>query len=184
MATVRQAADPVEVAVGLLNTWDTYADPPELLREADVLRRLLRHFGYEEAAAKVAASHVDWARNLRDRLRGAFEASSENEAVATLNEVLGETDARPRLVRSGREWRFQYGPPPDEGPEFLAPLAATALLEAIRRDGWERFGICAAGPCTCVYVDRSRNRSRRYCCQLCADRMSQAAYRARKRGRR
>jgi predicted RNA-binding Zn ribbon-like protein len=183
MDTVRQAADPVEVAVGLLNTWDTYDDPPEHLSEAEVLRRLLRRFGYDQAAAKVTEADVEWARGVRDRLRGAFEARNEDEAVATLNDVLAETDARPRLVRRGPGWRFEYGPPPGEGAAFLAPLAATALLEAIRDEGWERFGICSAGPCTCVYVDRSRNRSRRYCCQLCADRASQAAYRARKRAR-
>ena len=31
--------------------------------------------------------------------------------------------------------------------------------------------------------DRSRNRSRRYCCQLCADRIAAAAYRERAKGR-
>src|SRR5688500_2288181 len=123
MVTVRQAADPVEVAVGLLNTWDTYDDAPEHLRDADVLRRLLRSFGYHGAAAKVTEADVAWARGVRDRLRGAFEARSEDEAVATLNDVLAEADARPRLVRRGPGWRFEYGPPPEDGPAFLAPLA-------------------------------------------------------------
>ena len=56
------------------------------------------------------------------------------------------------------------------------------VLEAIRAHGWDRFGICDALPCRCVFVDRSRNRSRRYCCDLCADRATQAAARARRRG--
>ena len=35
-----------------------------------------------------------------------------------------------------------------------------------------------------VYVDRSKNRRRRYCSQLCTDRAAQAAYRGRRRGTR
>jgi predicted RNA-binding Zn ribbon-like protein len=59
-----------------------------------------------------------------------------------------------------------------------------ALLEAIQEHGWRRFGICEARPCRNVYVDRSRNRSRRYCSAACANRAAQAAHRARARGRR
>ena len=47
--------------------------------------------------------------------------------------------------------------------------------------GLTRFGRCLANPCRCVFVDRSRNRSRRYCCDLCADRANQAAARRRRR---
>ena len=65
----------------------------------------------------------------------------------------------------------------------LAPRVAAALLVAIQTEGWERFGVCDALPCRCVYLDRSRNRSRRYCCQLCADRIAAAAYRERSKGR-
>ena len=47
-----------------------------------------------------------------------------------------------------------------------------------------RFGRCAGTPCRCAFVDRSRNRTRRYCCStLCADRVAQAHYRARKKAR-
>jgi len=60
-------------------------------------------------------------------------------------------------------------------------VSSASLLEAIRDDGWERFGICDAAPCCCVYVDRSKNRRRRYCSQLCTDRAAQAAYRSRRR---
>jgi ABC-type dipeptide/oligopeptide/nickel transport system ATPase component len=65
----------------------------------------------------------------------------------------------------------------------LAPRVAAALLVAVQTDGWERFGVCDALPCRCVYLDRSRNRSRRYCSQLCADRVAAAHYRDRVKGR-
>ena len=42
-------------------------------------------------------------------------------------------------------------------------------------------GLCAASPCTNVYVDTSPNASRRYCSDRCSSRANVAAYRARQR---
>ena len=72
--------------------------------------------------------------------------------------------------------------PREESLDAAAARAALGLLEAIRDLGWQRFGRCAGEPCRCAFVDRSRNRSRRYCCELCADRVAQASYRRRKAG--
>ena len=154
------------------------------MRDLESLRRLLRRCGYERAAEEAKPEDVELTRKLRERLRGAWSAGSEDGAVALLNEILNESDPRPRLTRrADGEWRFQFGPPVEEGPAFLAPVAAVALLEAVREHGWDRFGVCDAPPCRCVYVDRTRGATRRFCCRLCADRASQAAYRARRRAR-
>jgi predicted RNA-binding Zn ribbon-like protein len=103
------------------------------------LERVLRYYGFDEAANTLSRTDLVKARRLRARLRTAFEAPDERAAAA-------------------------------------------ALLEVIRAGEWSRFGFCAAAPCCCVYLDRSKNRSRRYCCDLCADRVNQAAYRRRRRG--
>src|SRR5436190_177164 len=70
-----------------------------------------------------------------------------------------------------------------EGLAAVAAFATAGLLEAFRDLGWQRFGRCDASPCRCAYVDRSKNRTRRYCSGLCADRVAQAQYRARKKAR-
>lgn len=172
----------LELAIDLVNSWDVLASPPELLRDEGVLERWLRRLGYAAAADAVSPDDVPRLRALRDRLRGAFEAGSEDEAVAILNDVVREFSAVPQLVRSGDgAWAFDHAVSARTATEAVAPTAALALLEVIRNDGWDRFGLCAAAPCCCAFVDRSRNRSRRYCCELCADRMSQAAYRRRKK---
>jgi predicted RNA-binding Zn ribbon-like protein len=174
-------ADDLDIALGLLNTWDEYNDDPELLRDHQSLARFLRRAGYERAAERVTPEDVEPMREVRERLRRAWSAATEDEAVTALNAVLAETDPRPRLARApGGEWSFAFGPPSEEGPAFLAALSAAALLGAISEHGWERFGVCDAAPCRCVYVDRTHGRSRRFCCRLCADRASQAAYRARR----
>ena len=170
--------DPVALAVDLVNTWDELADPPELLRDTDVLQRFLRRRGFDSEAERATVGDLEATRALRDRLRATFDVDDEQTAVGLLNQVLLGSDAKPQLARDEDAWRLRWvGGPVD----VLASTAATSLLEAIRDDGWQRFGICAGAPCCCVFVDRSRNRSRRYCSSLCADRIAQAAYRRRQR---
>jgi predicted RNA-binding Zn ribbon-like protein len=53
----------------------------------------------------------------------------------------------------------------------------------VRAHGLTRLGTCGADPCTGAFVDRTKNRSKRYCCELCADRAAQRDYRARRRAR-
>ena len=175
-----QRGDGAAIAVDLVNSWDEYDDPPELL-SSRWLRRWLEWHGLDEAAAAVTEADVPRARELRDRLAEAFDAPSEEQAVAVLNRLVAELGTPPQLEPADGGWRLRAWPDEDAGIDGAAARGAVGLLESIRDLGWDRFGRCDGAPCRCVYVDRSRNRSRRYCCQLCADRMAQAAYRARLR---
>ena len=174
--------DSIGLAVGLVNTWDVLNDPPELLN-LERLRILLRWFELDEAADAATERDIEPVRKVRGRLRRAFEATEESDAVAELNAVALKAKAVPQLEPAKRGWAFRYGSGERSLATELAGRTSVALLEVIERDGWDRFGLCAAAPCCCVYVDRSRNRSRRYCCWLCADRATQAAARRRKRER-
>src|SRR5712691_8288578 len=170
----------VDLAVGLVNTWDVLDDDPEFLRDLPHLRRFLHHFGLEHEAQAARESDLRRVRALRRRIRSVFEAESEEEAVEILNGLM--TDAVPQLRTGPGGWSFAFEPRRERDlADRLGPRVASTLLEAIRAEGWERFGVCDALPCRCVFVDRSRNRSRRYCCQLCADRVAAAAYRQRSR---
>lgn len=169
-------------AIEVLNTWDTFAPDPELIDGPDVLRRFLRWAGHPELAEGVTDRDVDAFRRLRGRLRSAFEAASERDAVEELNRILADHPTVSELTRIDGVWRFQHrADRPGDIAAALAPECSIALLAAIRDHGWRRLGICSASPCTCVYFDGSRNRSRRYCSDLCNDRMSQAAHRRRAR---
>ena len=153
--------DPVRLAVDLVNTWDLLEEDPELLRDAASLRRFLSRRGYGEAPRRPSG------RDLAD--------------VRELNGVLRRSAAKPQFELAGEEWRVEWV---GRLPDSIASVTAMSLLEAIRDDGWERFGICAGAPCCCVFVDRSKNRSRRFCSDLCADRVAQALHRERRRARR
>ena len=54
-----------------------------------------------------------------------------------------------------------------------------AVARHVAEHGVARLGICASDPCRCAYVDRTRGRTRRYCCTLCNDRAAARAYRRR-----
>jgi predicted RNA-binding Zn ribbon-like protein len=54
-----------------------------------------------------------------------------------------------------------------------------AFADVIRTQQLERLRLCAADDCDSVHVDLSKNRSRRFCSTLCANRTNVAAYRTR-----
>jgi len=170
-----------DLAVALVNTWDTYDDPPEHLADVEALARFLRRVGREEAARVATERDLAEVRRLRERLRVVFVAEDVRAAAAALNALAEETAAVPRLVPAGGGWRLAFGPGERSVAAHLGATAAAALLEIVRAHGVARFGTCSAAPCTGAFVDRTKNRSKRYCCELCADRAAQKRLRARRR---
>lgn len=105
---------------------------------------------------------------------------SRDEAVPVVNRMLREADALPYLVRhDGWDWHLH-------ATESSAPLAerirvevAFALIDVIRSQEWDRLRVCEAGDCSGVFVDLSRNRSKRFCSLRCGNRINMIEHRAR-----
>ena len=173
--------DSIALAVALVNTWDVLHDPPEQLDDIELLQLILREFGLHEQADRARGADLAPLRRMRDRLRRAFEAENDEVAVRELNAIAREAGAIPQLERGNGHWEFRYGGGRRSLTTELAGRTSVALLSVVEREGWNRFGRCAASPCCCVFIDRSRNRSRRYCCHFCADRATQAAARRRRK---
>lgn len=171
-----------DLAVALVNTWDTYDDPHEHLIGLDDLRAFLRAIGRDDAARVARKRDLIEVKQLRDRLRRVFETRDVREAARVLNDVADEARAVPRLERSGGAWTVRFGPDERAVAAHLGATAAAALLQIVQGHGLTRFGTCAAPPCTGAFVDKTKNRRKRYCCELCADRAAQQHHRARRRG--
>ena|SRR5919108_768684 len=171
-----------DLAVALVNTWDTYDDPHEHLVGVDDLRTFLRRVGRDQAARLATETDLNEVKRLRERLRRVFDTSEVREAAQVLNDIAAEAGAVPRLEAAGGEWSVRYGPHESSVASHLGATAASALIEIVRAHGLTRFGTCSAPPCTGAFVDRTKNRSKRYCCELCADRAAQQHHRARLRG--
>jgi predicted RNA-binding Zn ribbon-like protein len=170
-----------DLAVVLVNTWDTYDDPHEHLVELQDLRDFLRIVGREDAAHSATRRDLGEVRQLRERLRRVFDARKVEEAAKVLNDVAAEAGAVPQLERRGGDWHVRFGPGQRSIAAHLGAVTSAALIEIVQAHGLSRFGSCAAAPCTGAFVDRTKNRSKRYCCELCGDRAAQQHHRARLR---
>ena len=170
-----------DLAVNIVNTWESLPTPHEGLEDVEDLRIFLRAVGRAEAAPAVTDRDLAEFKNLRGRLRRVFETDDAAEAASVLNAIATESGAVPRLAPDAGGWTLEFGPEDGSITGRLAATAAVALIEVVRAHGLTRFGTCAADPCMCAYVDRTKNRSKRYCCELCADRAAQRDYRARRR---
>ncbi len=169
------------VAIDLINTWDELEPEPDLIEGVTDIRTWLEWHGLSIAAKRMGEADVDHVRALRAQFDRVFDAGDEAEAANRLNELAREYGTPPVLEHAGGEWRLRSWPDEDTGLPAVAAYATAGLLAAFQELGWARFGRCAGSPCRCAFVDRSRNRSRRYCCTLCADRVAQAQYRTRRR---
>ena len=169
------ADDPaLALAIDFLNTYDNLETPPDQL-SLDLVRRLATRHSF----GSLPLAGLESLRALRERLRPVFAAPELADKVAALNHVLqaAAASASVRLV-DDRAALYATGGRGESG-EF-AVLIADALTRALAAGGPARFGTCAADPCRCVYVDRTRSGRQRYCCELCNDRVAAAAYRRRK----
>jgi predicted RNA-binding Zn ribbon-like protein len=125
---------------------------------------------------------------LRPRLRAVWQAAraSGTEQVAGLiNELLREAGARPWLVDHGGGfgWHLHVTDPDARLEHRIAAQAAFALADLVRLRETERLYQCAAPGCEAVFVDLSKNRSRRYCdTGNCGNLQHVRAYRARRAG--
>jgi predicted RNA-binding Zn ribbon-like protein len=101
-----------------------------------------------------------------------------------LNALLAETGATPQIVtHDGRPPHVHVSRPDAPLSDRVAAHLAMGLAELVVAGESMRVRNCASPSCGDVFVDMSRNRSRRYCdSRTCGNRQHVAAYRARRAG--
>jgi predicted RNA-binding Zn ribbon-like protein len=129
--------------------------------------------------SRITQRDVEELHEVRDRLRRVFFAPGQAEAAGLLNKLIDEFAAKPYLTDHDGQWHFHYAPESAPIAHKVVASSAMALATVVAEFGYERLGSCAADDCQDVYVDMSRNRSRRYCDEGCSSRMNVAAFRAR-----
>jgi predicted RNA-binding Zn ribbon-like protein len=125
---------------------------------------------------------LDGVRAIRATLRELWTTTSDEQLVTLVNGMLTKAHALPQLVRHG-QWGWHLHATSDDSPlaDRMLVEAAMAWVDVIRNDELERMQVCAADDCEAVFVDFSRNRSKRYCdVGNCGNRANVAAYRARR----
>lgn len=135
----------------------------------------------------VAASwgDVEALRALAVLLRPVFEATGQaddEQAVAIVNSILARYPCEPRLIAvPGHGWTLRLSDPgtPRTVARVGAQIAYTLAVLIDSRD-IDRLRVCDAERCDRVFVDQSRQRHQRFCCQRCMSRSKIAAWRAKK----
>lgn len=175
----------VAAAVDLVNSLGADSGT-DRLTDLDVLSRWLAGHGFH--GGRLRRADLDEIKAVRARLRDVFEAaeaSDEAGAVAAINGLLSDFGALPHLTdHDGQEWHLHFAAMTRGPAARVAATAAMGLAGIVSADGFGRLRVCDWESCGDVFVDMSRNRSRRYCSpDVCGNRASVAAYRRRKQSR-
>ncbi len=124
-------------------------------------------------------------RAVAESLRMVFDASARgavDAAAGQVNAMLAETGARPQLDRhDGEPWHVHFHGAGDSLAQSYAAGCATGLAIVLGSQARDRLGVCTAPRCDRVYVDTSRNATRRFCSTSCQSRVKAAAFRAARR---
>jgi predicted RNA-binding Zn ribbon-like protein len=178
---IRDTELSLRAATALVNSLpETDAEGVDRLATLDDLAAYLQEFPYSGMIRRddVELSEL---RAARTRLRLLWTGDRE-AAVPIVNAMLREGKALPQLViHDAYDWHIH-------ATDDAAPLAtritvevAMAFVDVIRSDEFDRVRICSADDCSSVYIDYSKNGSKRYCdTGNCGNRMNVNAYRRRK----
>ncbi len=177
----------VVMAVALVNLLTPGEDrsreylPPRGAERAATLNALFRSAGSRSEITE--AEGEEFARVATD-LRTVFAAVAAEDidsAAYQVNGMLAATGAHPALERhDGEPWHIHFHSADEASPvKGWAAGCATGLAIVLGGELYDRLGVCTAPHCDRVYVDTSRNGSRRFCSTACQNRVKAAAFRER-----
>ena len=169
----------VQAAADLVNTVGSFTGR-ELMPTAADAREFLatRDFSF---ADELQEDDLEEIRLLRARLTDVFLAPDDATAITRLNELLADLRLNPFLTDHDGHWHLHYADDDASVGRRVAAAMAMGLATMVAEHGFSRVGICAADDCNDVFIDTSRNQSRRFCGDGCSSRTNVARFRARKK---
>jgi predicted RNA-binding Zn ribbon-like protein len=178
----------VRTAVALVNLLTPGQDRSrEYLPPADGERaaRLNALFKSAGSRTEVTDAEAGAFAPLAADLRTVFEAVATGDidrAAHQVNDLLVTTGAHPALERhDGEPWHIHFHSADETSrAKSWAAGCATGLAIVLGSELYDRLGVCTAPRCDRVYVDTSRNGSRRFCSTACQNRVKAAAFRERR----
>jgi predicted RNA-binding Zn ribbon-like protein len=134
------------------------------------------------SVATLTQTHVPAFLVLAQQLRDVFADLQRRDldaAAATLNELLAAHPAHPHLAKERGVWRLHHHPHDAPLVAMWTAICAAGLAEMIGDGEAQRLGTCERTDCGRVYVDVSKNASRRFCSLTCQNRVKVATFRER-----
>lgn len=110
----------------------------------------------------------------------AREETPPSSALSRLNDALAAAGRHLGLVGEGRDFRLDFSPTARERLEFPLLALARSAAELLTSPEVDRLKLCDAHDCGWLFIDASRNRSRRWCEMAeCGNRAKVRRYRER-----
>lgn len=147
-----------------------------------VTRRLLASAASEPARARVVLGR---ARALRESVFQVFSAHARGAripqgALDALNRAVSGALARLRLAKDSDGFRWEWKE--DQALDRMLWSVARSAGELLTSDRLGQVRVCAAPDCDWLFLDTSRNGSRRWCdMRVCGNRSKVRRYRAARR---
>jgi hypothetical protein len=119
---------------------------------------------------------------LASQLRVIFDdmgAGAVDAAAARLNDLLARFPAHPHLTKQEGRWRLHHHAVDAALVPMWTAICAEGLARLIGTGHSDRLGRCGRDGCRRVFVDESKNASRRFCSTACQNRVKAAAFRRR-----
>ena len=159
------------VAAALVN------DP---MADVAAVEALLAGFDVEEPAPTEA--ELAGLREWTARLRSVFEPQADEARAELVNDLMVESDCRPRLIsHDDLPYHLHYKPLAGDLAARVKAFTAAGLAYLVA-EGWAgRLGRCQRAGCAIAFVDTSRNGTRRFCSVRCANQVNVTNHRIRQR---
>jgi len=170
----------VEMMVELVNSYRSSLPEPDQLGGVAAVEEFLRRHRML-GPNQIGPDDILNLHALRAGIRGVFEAGNDATALHRLNDILNAAGVVPNVQQHADGTRELFFAAADAPLAHRVACDAGIGLAMMMVDHADRLKVCAGDPCRNVFVDRSRNRSRRYCSNSCASRSTVAAYRSRQR---
>ncbi len=152
----------------------------ELIRAADAKRLLAEAERHPQKATEMYRRAIA----LREAIWRAFDRIAQDrepaaEDVAVIGDEAAQALASARVVRQGKSYAWEW-PETDDLARPLWPIARSAADVLTSDEERARVRECASDTCSWIFVDRTKNGSRRWCdMRGCGNRAKVRAFRDR-----
>lgn len=167
---------PLQLAVDLVNSLDVM-DDLETLDAGGVVGLLER--AEIENPPPVSEADVVAIKSLRSQIRDVFESGSPDLAAERVNRILQHAQPIPFVGVHGSGPHMHVAPRKRSAAGWLGAMIGMELADLVCRYGTDRFGVCSADDCRDVFIDVSRNHSRKHCSERCTNREGVRSFRKR-----
>lgn len=150
----------LNVAVALINELDLGEpdDPTATLQQVFSVD----HPSLQRLSGGDVPDLVDLARDLHEAC-GLLARGQLDAAAGLINALRAHRSAHPRLAIENGRWQLRHHPNTAAVVPMWIAITADAHARLIGDEQHDRVGTCVADDCCPVFVDGSKNQSRRFC---------------------